>query len=392
VTPGAFGQAHAGQEAALVDAVTRATARLLGDLRGKAVLELFAGAAAFGLELAARGARVTSVESFGPAAELAQAAASEQRLDLDVEIGDAVHVARTLREAGRRFDAVIVNPPRRGVSPTLRAEVAALATSTILYVSCEPVTLARDLDDFVRLGFSARTLAPYDMMPLTEEVETLAVLGPCSVPPPDVLYEDDAIVAVVKAPHEPVLPQGGGRSLLGRVRLLGGAERAVPVHSLDAGASGICLFARDPDDLADLARERGAAHREYTALIRGIARKKGSIAGSRGRGDREEPSRTRYVRAGISSGHSLVYVVPEKDDKHQIQRHLASIGHPVVGDRRFGDERTNVHFEARHFLDRPFLHLGFVRLERQGAPLELSSPLPPDLEHCLDGLEKRVTV
>jgi 23S rRNA (uracil1939-C5)-methyltransferase len=270
----------------------------------------------------------------------------------------------------------------------LRAEIASLAPRAIAYVSCEPVTLARDLDHLCRLGFSAKSLAPYDMMPLTEEVETLAVLEPSSLPRAEVLHEGDALVAVVKAPHEPILPRAGGHSLLERVRLLHGAERAIPVRSLDAGASGICFFVRDPADAEELEHELDAGHSEYTALVRGIARKKGSVNRGRARAGSGAP-RTRYARASVVSGHSLVYAAAEFEEKHQVQRHLASIGHPVVGDFRFGDERTNVHFEARHFLDRPFLHRGFVELDWRGTTLTLRSPLPPDLEHCLDSLENR---
>jgi len=85
-------------------------------------------------------------------------------------------------------------------------------------------------------------------------------------------------------------------------------------------------------------------------------------------------------------GHSLLAVLPEQGRTHQIRRHLAGIGHPVVGDARYGDPRTNQHFEHRHGLDRTFLHLSFLRLQRAGGPLELRSDLAPDLAAALDSL------
>ena len=388
-TPGAFAQAHAAQERALSSEIVAEVARTLDGVEGRTVLELFSGASALGLELAARGARVTAVESFAPAAALARDAAREQHLDVTVEIGDAGRATKAFRAAGRRFDAVVVNPPRRGLPADLRADVAALSPRALLYVSCEPATLARDLADFRRLGLSARRLQPYDMMPLTEEIETLAALEPSAAPPPDVLFRDGALVAVVKPPHEPTTPQGEhAGSLLDRVRLLDGAADAVPVHRLDAGTSGICLFARNPADVSALSRALEAGRKEYTALVRGITHKKGAVGRPLLENGKERAARTRYWRRDVVAGHSLVDVVTEHGRKHQIRRHLASIGHPVVGDARYGDERTNRHFFAQHHLDRPFLHCGFVRLERPGAPLELRAPLAPDLELCLDALAR----
>ncbi|HOU90091.1 MAG TPA: RNA methyltransferase, partial [Polyangiaceae bacterium] len=95
---------------------------------------------------------------------------------------------------------------------------------------------------------------------------------------------------------------------------------------------------------------------------------------------------TRYTRQRVVGGHSLLAVLPEQGRTHQIRRHLAGIGHPVVGDARYGDPRTNQHFEHRHGLDRTFLHLSFLRLQRAGGPLELRSDLAPDLAAALDSL------
>ena len=90
------------------------------------------------------------VESFAPAVAQARAAAQAQGLDVEAECGD---VAGALRGAGRepreRFDAVVVNPPRRGMSPVAREWLARLESPLVAYVSCDPETLARDLDHLV---------------------------------------------------------------------------------------------------------------------------------------------------------------------------------------------------------------------------------------------------
>ena len=117
----------------------------------------------------------------------------------------------------------------------------------LAYVSCDPDTLARDLDHFSRLGFTISTLRPLDMIPLTDEVETVALLRRIAVPAPKVLYEDDEILIVEKGAHEPTTPQGEyASSLLQRARKLPDASEAVPVHRIDVGTSGlVMLVARD---------------------------------------------------------------------------------------------------------------------------------------------------
>lgn len=384
--PGSFAQAHRGQERALVNAIVRA---LSGgrSLEGTHVLELYAGASALGLELAARGAKVTAVEAFEPASRLAADAAREQGLPLTAVAADAPRETRNLLLRDRRFDAVVVNPPRRGLPADLREDVSRLARKLLVYVSCEPATLARDLSDFRRLGFSADSLSAYDMMPLTEEVETLAVLRPTGVPEPEVLFESERLIAVAKAPHESTTPQGEHESsLLARVRTLPGASFAVPVHRLDAGTSGVCLFARDAKYVAELAAALAAGEKEYVAVAHGVTRDKGSIRRPLSEHGRPKDARTRYVRRAIVSGHSLLVARPDEGKKHQIRRHLAAIGHPIVGDDRYGDVRTNRHFLSKYFLDRPFLHCARIRLRHEGSEIVLTAKLAPDLAVVLRAL------
>jgi 23S rRNA (uracil1939-C5)-methyltransferase len=90
--------------------------------------------------------------------------------------GDA---AEKLREAAAnlaRIDVIVVNPPRKGLSPEAFASVVAVSAPRLIYVSCEPQTLARDLDHFVQEGYETQRVQSFDMFPQTEQVETVALL------------------------------------------------------------------------------------------------------------------------------------------------------------------------------------------------------------------------
>ena len=239
-TFGSFVQAHRGQ-AAKIHALIAGTVGAPG--RKARVLDLYGGSGAMALGLAAAGAQVLLVESFGPAVAQAEAAAREQGLSVRARHDDVTRAIESLVRERETFDVAVLNPPRRGTSPEVREGPARLAPETVVYVSCDPSTLARDLDHFARLGYVAPAVQPFDMIPLSEEVETVAVLRRGQPAPPRVVYEDEAILAVVKGPHEPV-SAGPGSSLTSRVRALPGAERACVVLPLDAGASGIVVYVR----------------------------------------------------------------------------------------------------------------------------------------------------
>ena len=388
VAPGGFTQAHRGQQRAILDAVVSSIEAHFGD-RAPAVLDLYSGAGALALALASRGAHVTAVESYEPAAALARDAALEQRLPVRVEATDAADAVHAAIVASERPDVVIVNPPRRGLSPAARAGIARLAPELVVYVSCEAVTLGRDLADFARHGVALHSLTPFDMMPLTEEVESLAVLVRAEPPSPEIIYQDERLIAVVKPPHEPTTPQGEhAGSLLDRVRRLEECSEAVPVHRLDIGTSGVCLMARKPEHAGALGAALAEGQKEYIALCKGVVRDKGSIRRPLLERGRPYEARTRYSRREVVSGHSLVVARPDEGRKHQIRRHFASLGHPIIGDERYGDPRTNDYFLMRHFLDRPFLHCARITLTLGERVVELEAPLDraPDLMGVLESL------
>jgi 23S rRNA (uracil1939-C5)-methyltransferase len=388
VSHGSFAQAHRAQAAALQQEVARA----LGEPRGRRVLEVYAGSGSLGLALAAAGARVVMIESFAPAAAAAERAAREQGLDgVEVHAGDAGSWLPKLRRTDARFDAVVANPPRRGIPPRARQALAELCAGAFVYVSCEPESLARDLAHLAELGWRAGRVVPFDLMPLTAEVECVAVLRRAPPPPATILHEDECLLAVEKPPFLPTVPHPeSASSLLSRVREITGAERAVALHRLDAGTSGVCLFARTGEQAAALQRAFSGARaaKRYLALSRGVARARGRIARPLHEGGRVLPAVTRYRRLAVAGGHALLEVSPESGRTHQIRRHLAAIGEPVLGDERHGHAASNRHLFERHFLDRPFLHCAALELPHpdSGRLLRIESPLAPDLAAVLERL------
>lgn len=388
-TYGSFVQAHRGQ----AERVHETVADLLGVRTPRTpparLLDLYGGSGAIALSLASRGAEVHLVESFAPAAAHVEEAAKLAGVPVRAESSDVATALRRLFEQKAQFDGVVVNPPRRGMSPLARELLARLEPPAIAYVSCDPDTLARDLDHFVRLGYGVQTLRPLDMIPLTDEVETIALMRRIGQPAPRVAYEDEEILIVEKGPHEPTTPQGEyAGSLLARVRKLPGGADAVPIHRIDIGTSGLVMFAKRAELAGRWQQVLGAetSRKIYVAGTRGITPSKGAITRDLREEGKMYPARTRYRRLAVASGHSILRVIPEQGRTHQIRRHLAAIGHPVLGDDRYGHAPTNRFFEEKNALDRTFLHL--VRIEfdhpTKAQRLIVEAPMPGDLRAVLE--------
>lgn len=174
--PFAFAQAQRAQNAALVAHVV---AQAQAQRRGRG-LELFAGAGNFTRGLAGLLRELTAVEVDGPAAAELQLLASR----LAVRGGMRVQVQRepagaTLKRVAEhnvRFDLVVLDPPRAGLGTAAARDLAKVARGRVIYVSCDPATLARDLEALIKGGLRLVDVAVFDMMPMTPEVETVAVL------------------------------------------------------------------------------------------------------------------------------------------------------------------------------------------------------------------------
>lgn len=169
VTAGGFFQVNLPQAAALVDLVL---ARL--DLRGgESVLDLYAGVGLFTAFIAERASLVTSVESYPPAVT----DADENLADLDnIDLIEG-NVEDVLPDLEGPFDAAVLDPPRTGLDVRALDALVAHAPGRIVYVSCEPSTLARDAKRLVKHGYRLVDVQPVDMFPQTYHIECVALMS-----------------------------------------------------------------------------------------------------------------------------------------------------------------------------------------------------------------------
>ncbi|MBN2176088.1 MAG: class I SAM-dependent RNA methyltransferase [Demequinaceae bacterium] len=137
------------------------------------VLDLYAGSGLFTLPLASTGREVTSVETD-------EAAVKDSLRNLhDHPNASVVHgdVRETLRSGLGRFDAVVLDPPRSGAGAATLEALAALEPTTIVYVACDPVALARDVATLRGLGYDLGEVTAWDLFPMTHHVEAVATFS-----------------------------------------------------------------------------------------------------------------------------------------------------------------------------------------------------------------------
>jgi 23S rRNA (uracil1939-C5)-methyltransferase len=179
VSANAFLQTNSRQAEALYTATLEA-ARLEG---GEQVLDLYCGTGTLTLLFARAvgGGAAVGVESAPDAVERAVRNAGRNGLPTTRFVaGEARRVlrewARGERPGAIRPDIVVVDPPRAGLHPRVVARIAELAPRRVVYVSCNPATLARDLKDFATLGYPLADVRPFDMFPHTPHIECVARL------------------------------------------------------------------------------------------------------------------------------------------------------------------------------------------------------------------------
>ena len=149
-------------------------ARLTGR---ETVLDLYCGIGTISLCMARRAGRVYGVEVVPQAVEDARANAARNGVsNAEFFCADAGQAARRLAAEGVRPDVVCVDPPRKGLAPDVVETVAGMAPRRVVYVSCDPGTLARDVARFAALGYVAREAVAVDLFPRTAHVETVCVL------------------------------------------------------------------------------------------------------------------------------------------------------------------------------------------------------------------------
>jgi 23S rRNA (uracil1939-C5)-methyltransferase len=172
VSPESFFQAHEALRGRLAEAVWEAAGR------GRRALELFAGVGFFTLGLARRFDATVAVE--GEPAASADLHGNVARAGLGAVRVVEASVERALAAGVLRPapDVVVLDPPRSGLSPASRRALAGLPDARLVYVSCDPATLARDAAALVTGGRRLCSLRAFDLFPQTSHVEALAVFEP----------------------------------------------------------------------------------------------------------------------------------------------------------------------------------------------------------------------
>ncbi len=205
-------------------------------------------------------------------------------------------------------------------------------------------------------------------------------------PPFEVLYADDHLLAVGKpsgcSVHAGV--PDSGPALLPEVRDRVG-RWVYPAHRLDRATSGVLLFAFDGETagLLNGMLAEGRADKAYLALVRGAPPRQGTIdhAIPRSLDGPRVPAVTDYERLWVHGRYALVCARPHTGRRHQVRRHLKHIGHPLIGDVRYGKGEHNRFFRDHYGLNRLALHARSIRFEhpREGRELTIFAPVPADL-------------
>jgi 23S rRNA (uracil1939-C5)-methyltransferase len=144
-------------------------------VRAGEALDAFGGTGLFAGALLSAGHRVTSVElDLGAIADARET--RETWPDRDRWGIEAASIADFLRADEREFDLVVVDPPRTGLGAELAAELARRTRRLLLYVSCDPATLARDLDAIRAARFEIRSTRLYDLFAFTHRIEAFVAL------------------------------------------------------------------------------------------------------------------------------------------------------------------------------------------------------------------------
>jgi 23S rRNA (uracil1939-C5)-methyltransferase len=140
-------------------------------------IDLYSGTGAISLLLARRCRWVYGIEVAATAVQDALRNARVNRIENCTFLaGEVRHLLPDLIARGVRADVVVADPPRAGFHPKALRALGSLAPARIVYVSCNPATLARDVADLLRAGYRLDWVQPVDMFPHTPHIEAIARL------------------------------------------------------------------------------------------------------------------------------------------------------------------------------------------------------------------------
>lgn len=151
----------------------------LAELTGEeTVLDLYCGAGTITLVMARKAKRAIGAEIVPEAVENARENALRNGItNAEFFCGDAAAVAEKLAAEKLRPDVVVVDPPRKGLEESVIVSIADMAPQRVVYVSCDPGTLARDVKRFRERGYTLQKAVAADLFPRTKHVETVVLLS-----------------------------------------------------------------------------------------------------------------------------------------------------------------------------------------------------------------------
>ena len=174
IAPQAFFQVNPPQAERLYARALRYAALGKDDL----AFDLYCGAGTITLCLAREAGQVIGAEIVPEAIENARENAARNGIrNAEFLCADAGEAARQLSERGLKPTVVVVDPPRKGMREDAIEAVVSMEPERIVYVSCEPATLARDILRFTELGYTLRNAAAFDLFPRTKHVETVVLMS-----------------------------------------------------------------------------------------------------------------------------------------------------------------------------------------------------------------------
>lgn len=252
-----------------------------------------------------------------------------------------------------------------------------------------------DMDTVTKVGDRVRVqIAPGQRDDLKAE-EPIPWFCPLSI-----LYEDEHVLVLDKP--APWIMYPGSRdemqtlaNAVAAYYIESGQDALVrPVHRLDRGTSGVCLFAKHTPALRLLSMDLEARliKRTYIAVVQGrMEQRTGVVEAAMGR-DRHvagrmrvsatgRPARTRYETIARKADASVLALQLDSGRTHQIRVHMAHVGHPVLGDALYGQGHQGIDRQALHALELTFDH------PYRRETVTVRAPLPHDLTHLLAFLQ-----
>ena len=173
ISPDAFFQNHRGQAEKLYRRVQAEVDRR----QARSILELYSGIGALTHFLAGAGRSVLAIESNGGAVADAKSSAAHNNLSgVEFLESSVEHAASIVKSLATVFDLAVINPPRTGCTLKAIDVLARSQIKSLLYISCAPATLTRDIVALEAHGFHLHRIVPFDMFPQTWHLETLAIL------------------------------------------------------------------------------------------------------------------------------------------------------------------------------------------------------------------------